>query len=126
MFHDDIQCFAFAVHIFNEAYFSTADHTFGFHPVTAGYFGMLKYQLMVCAESDAYVIVTLQHINAASCWSGMQINHPFLITKVHGYYIWISLLIGDTDKADITAGDNFFYPLLVFYDDCFHTYKVIM
>ena len=120
MFHDDIQCFPFTVHIFDESYLSTANDALGFHTVTAGYFGMLEYQFVICAESDTHMVVLRQHIDTASGRAGMQIDNSLLITEIHGYYVWISFQIGDADKTDIATGDDLFHSLSVFYDNSFH------
>ena len=126
MAHQYIECLALLFRIFNEVHTSSANHTLGPHPVTACHFGMLKYQFVVYTEGNANTVVSCQHIDAAARGTGMQIDHPVLITEVHGNYVRISFQVSDTYKANVTAGDNFFYLLFVFNDYCLHNYILLI
>ena len=73
-----------------------------------------------------YTVVSCQQIDAAARGTGMQIDHPVLITEVHGNYVRISFQVSDTYKENVTAGDNFFYLLFVFNDYCLHNYILLI
>ena len=118
--HQDVECFAFFVHVFEEVHTPPADNAFGFHAVAACHLGVLKYQFVVHAECDADVVVPFQHVYAASRRAGMQVDDSVLIAEVHRYYVRISFQVGDADITNIAPGNYLFHPLLIFNGDCFH------
>ncbi len=118
--HQDVECLALFVHVFEEVHTSPADNAFGFHAVAACHFGVLKDQFVVYAERDADMVVPFQHVYAAPRRAGMQVDDSVLIAEVHRYYVWISFQVGDADVTNIAPGNNLFHPLFIFNGDCLH------
>jgi hypothetical protein len=69
--HQYIERFTFFFQVFDKVYASSANHTFGPHPITACHLGVLEYQFVVYTESDADTVIFCQHIDAAACGAGM-------------------------------------------------------
>src|SRR5690554_6062258 len=58
--HNDVQGFAFFVHVVHKGHPAKGDYTLRFHAVAAGYFGMLKGQGVVGTEGNADVGLLFQ------------------------------------------------------------------
>lgn len=102
--HQYIERFTFFFQVFDKVYASSANHTFGPHPITACHLGVLEYQFVVYTESDADTVIFCQHIDAAACGAGMQIDHSILIAEVHGDHIRVAFQVGDTDQSKYRNG----------------------
>lgn len=120
--HDGVQGGAFFFHVFDELHPSPTNHALCPHTVTARHAGMLKHQFVVYAKRNTNMVVSLQHVDTAARGAGVQKNHSVAVAEVHGDYIRIAFEVGDADKTNITAGNDFFHPFFIFDNDCFHIF----
>ena len=120
MTHDNIQCTAFLVYLFDEFYLPPTHRAFRTHTVTAGYLFVLVDKFMSNAESDAYIIIMFQHLQLAAFRTRMKIYDAILITEVHRNYVGITFQISNAYKTGIAMENNGFDSLFIFNNDSFH------